>query len=46
MAVKKKGLGRGIDSLIPQTDTGNKKEKVKEKLKYLKYMLVMKLVLW
>ena len=31
MAVKKKGLGRGIDSLIPQTDTGNKKEKVKEK---------------
>ena len=31
MAVKKKGLGRGIDSLIPQTDAGNKKEKVKEK---------------
>ena len=25
MAVKKKGLGRGIDSLIPQTDAGNKR---------------------
>ena len=33
MAVKKKGLGRGIDLLIPQTDTGNKKEKVKNILK-------------
>ena len=33
MAVKKKGLGRGRDSLIPQTDAGNKKEKVKNILK-------------